>query len=63
MSGNDYVKFMTQEIVRYMDLPQEEKKKRKEEKKHQKTPISNQMFGVLPFALKFFFKRDKNKSS
>lgn len=63
MSGNDYVKFMTQEIVKYMDLPQEEKKKRKKERKHHKQPISNQMFGVLPVAMKFFFKRNKNKTS
>lgn len=61
MSGNDYVKFMTQEIVKYMDMPQDEKKKRKEIKKTHREPITNHMFGVIPFALKFLFKRKNTK--
>ncbi|KGP91944.1 hypothetical protein N780_16495 [Pontibacillus chungwhensis BH030062] len=56
MSGNDYVKFMTQEIVKYMDLPEDERKKRKEQKKQQEA-ISSRWFGMLPFALKFMFKK------
>lgn len=61
MSGNDYVKFMTEEIVRYMNLPQEEKKKRKEEKKQSKESRSNHWFGVIPFAVKLLIKQRKRK--
>ncbi|KGP72948.1 YqzE family protein [Pontibacillus yanchengensis] len=62
MSGNDYVKFMTQELVKYMDMPHEEKQKRKEDKKLHRKPASTQMFGVLPFAIKFLFRRNKGKN-
>ncbi|MFC0522634.1 YqzE family protein [Pontibacillus salicampi] len=57
MSTNDYVKFMTQEIVRYMDMPQDEKKERKRTKQEYKEPVSYKMFGMLPFALKTLFKK------
>ncbi|MCD5323545.1 MULTISPECIES: YqzE family protein [Pontibacillus] len=60
MSGNDYVKFMTQEIVKYMDLPEEERKKRKEQKKQQEAALSSKWFGVLPFALKFMFNKKQH---
>lgn len=61
MSGNDYVKFMTQEIVKYMDLPLEERKKRKEERRREKTPVANRWFGVLPFAIKLLFKKSNKR--
>lgn len=57
MSGNDYVKFMTQEIVRYMDTPQEERKKQKETKKASKSDLSSRWFGVLPFAFRLLLKK------
>nr|WP_204497134.1 YqzE family protein [Aquibacillus albus] len=60
MSGNDYVKFMTQEIVKYMNMPQEEKKKRKENRSNNKTDnISGRWFGLLPFALKLLIQKKK----
>ncbi|MDL4841562.1 YqzE family protein [Aquibacillus rhizosphaerae] len=61
MSGNDYMKFMTQEIVKYMDMPQEEKKKRKQEKHFRKKQesMSSRWFGLLPFAFKLLVKKKK----
>lgn len=58
MSGNDYVKFMTQEIVKYMDLPEEEKKNRRQ-KRDKGDHISNRWFGLLPFAFKMLVKKKK----
>ncbi|MEN2766000.1 YqzE family protein [Ornithinibacillus xuwenensis] len=59
MKGNDYVKFMTQQVVSYMDLPKEERKKRRTDIKAQRNhlPIGNRWFGVLPVAIKSIFKR------
>ncbi|MCT2537544.1 YqzE family protein [Aquibacillus koreensis] len=61
MSGNDYMKFMTQEIVKYMDMPQEERKKRRQENKSQRKQdtLSNRWFGLLPFAFKLLVKKKK----
>ncbi|WP_077621587.1 YqzE family protein [Sediminibacillus massiliensis] len=57
MSGNDYVKFMTQEIVRYMDTPQEERLKQKADKKGNSNEISGHWFGLLPFAFRLLIKK------
>lgn len=59
LKGNDYVKYMTQQVVSYMDLPKDERKKRRTETKAQKhqPPIGNRWFGALPVAVRYFFKK------
>lgn len=59
IKGNDYVKFMTQQVVSYMDMPKEERKKRKTDIKSQRQlpPVGNRWFGALPLAIKYIFKR------
>ncbi|WP_249871111.1 YqzE family protein [Oceanobacillus saliphilus] len=56
MSGNDYLKFMTEQVITYMNLPTEEKKKRKSEKKH-KPIFMNRWLGMLPFTIKVMFQK------
>nr|WP_029191111.1 YqzE family protein [Ornithinibacillus scapharcae] len=59
MKGNDYVKFMTQQVVSYIDLPKEERKQRKLNQKAEKQypVLGNKWFGVLPYAIKSIFRR------
>ncbi|KGX88866.1 hypothetical protein N784_00500 [Pontibacillus litoralis JSM 072002] len=57
MSPNDYVKFMTEEVVKYMELPKEKKKERKQRKKAARKPWSITLFGIIPLALSFVFRR------
>lgn len=59
MSSNDYVKYMTEKIVHYMDTPKSERKKYKEQLKNQKPIYPNKWFGVLPFAIRLFFQNRK----
>ncbi|QDP40587.1 YqzE family protein [Radiobacillus deserti] len=59
MSGNDYVKFMTQEIVKYMDTPSEERKERKKRRRSHEEGLSSHWFGMLPLAFKLLFKKKK----
>ncbi|MBD1378830.1 YqzE family protein [Metabacillus arenae] len=59
MSTNDYVKYLTQQIVKYLDTPQEEKKQRKERKKIERSPIATRWFGIIPFALQLLIKKRK----
>ncbi|MEM5015641.1 YqzE family protein [Metabacillus indicus] len=59
MSTNDYVKYMTQQLVRYMDTPKEERKAIKTMRKTEKSPFASRWFGILPFAFMFFLKKRK----
>ncbi|WP_110943481.1 YqzE family protein [Virgibacillus senegalensis] len=58
MSGNDYVKFMTQEIVKYMDTPHADRKKQKHRKREQ-NEVSDHWLGLLPFAFRLLMKKKK----
>ncbi|MFS0879310.1 YqzE family protein [Bacillus sp. 7586-K] len=63
MSTNDYVKYLTQQIVKFMDTPKETRKQQREEKKLGETSstfYTNRWFGVLPFSIKLFVKKRKN---
>lgn len=59
IKGNDYVKFMTEQVVSYIDLPKEERRKKRLEQKAQRTQVTigNKWFGVLPVAIKSMFKK------
>lgn len=60
MSTNDYVKYMTQQIVSYIDCPKEERKSRKAERKHASEPLLTRWFGMIPFAMMLLLKRKKS---
>jgi len=59
MSNNDYVKYVTEKIVHYMDTPKNERKKQKEYRKENQTIYPNKWFGVIPFAVRLFFQNRK----
>ena len=57
ISGLDYLKYVTEQVTTYVDLPKEMKKKKADKKP---TPYySNHWFGILPFSLKSYFKKNK----
>lgn len=54
MSGNDYLKFLVEELTTYMNKPSKNKKTLK-----RKPSLSmDQLFGIIPFALKTFFTKN-----
>ncbi len=55
MNSNDYVKFLTEEMVKYMQLTKAEKRQRKAEKPTKKS--SYYWFGLLPVALRMFKRK------
>ncbi|MFC3039051.1 YqzE family protein [Virgibacillus xinjiangensis] len=57
MSGNDYVKFVTQQLVQYMDQPPAERKKKKEKDQQGHPFYINRWLGVIPFAWKTIRKK------
>lgn len=62
MKTNDYVKFVTEQVVTYMDIPSEEKKSKKEQKKQEKELFANRWFGILPVSMKLLTNRYRNKA-
>lgn len=58
MSTNDYIKFLTQQFVRYYDVPKGERRERREQRKEEKPSFSYRWFGILPFAMKMLFRRN-----
>ncbi|WP_226680033.1 YqzE family protein [Sutcliffiella horikoshii] len=60
MKTNDYVKYVTQQLVTYMDQPKEVKREQRQQRKQERSPIAYQLFGVIPFAIMMIFKKNKN---
>ncbi|WP_394137389.1 YqzE family protein [Cytobacillus oceanisediminis] len=61
MKSNEYVKYITQTVVKYIDQPKDERKKHRMEKKDMKEPFLFRWFGVLPYIFYFGIKKKKHK--
>lgn len=48
-SSNDLIKYFTEEVVRYLDTPKQNRERKNKE------PITYQWFGFIPLALKMNF--------
>ncbi|RSD27420.1 YqzE family protein [Mesobacillus subterraneus] len=59
MKTNDYVKYLTQTVVKYIDQPKEERRKIKQAKKEAEATFLFKWFGILPFMLMSSLKRKK----
>lgn len=53
MSTNAYVKFVTEEVVKFLNSPKDERKKRGAERQ----VFHDRWFGLLPFTFKLLLKR------
>ncbi|NRD80734.1 YqzE family protein [Bacillus sp. BRMEA1] len=60
MKTNDYVKYMTQTIVKYADQPKEERKRIRQERKEAKAAFWFRWFGILPYVFYSEVKRRRN---
>jgi len=49
MKTNDYVKYLTQTVVQYIDQPKDERKKQRQEKKDRKADFLYRWFGIVPY--------------
>ncbi|MFO1443489.1 YqzE family protein [Bacillus sp. Bva_UNVM-123] len=58
MNTNDYVKYITQTVIKYIDQPKEERKRQHIEKKEMKEPFLLKWFGILPY---IFYDQVKRK--
>lgn len=59
MKTNDYVKYMTQTFVQYIDLPKKERLRRKQERREGKASFWYRWFGIMPYVLYTVVKKRK----
>lgn len=57
MKTNDYVKYITQTFVKYIDQPKDVRIKHKHDRKETKEPFLYHWFGVIPYVLISMFRR------
>jgi len=55
MKQNEYIKFMTEQLVTYMNKSKKERKEIKNEKEI--NSLSNRWFGLFPFTIKLLLKK------
>ncbi|GEN87389.1 MULTISPECIES: YqzE family protein [Oceanobacillus] len=60
MKSNDYIRFLTEEMMKYINLPTEEKKERKQKKKSSNQLYSNKWLGIIPFSIQSWYYKRKN---
>ncbi|GIO23148.1 YqzE family protein [Oceanobacillus sp. J11TS1] len=63
MKSNDYIRFLTEEMMKYMHLSAEEKKERKQKKKTSNPFYSNRWLGVIPFSIQSWYHNKSTKRS
>ncbi|MDT2045488.1 YqzE family protein [Priestia aryabhattai] len=59
MKTNDYVKYVTQQLVQYMDQPKEIRKTKRIEKKEARDPFFNRWFGMIPLSFQIWYRNTK----
>ncbi|RCW65387.1 YqzE family protein [Saliterribacillus persicus] len=58
MSGEEYLKYVTQKVVTHLNTP----KSKRTRKKNKSNGMSNKWFGILPFAIRIFLSKRKQSS-
>ncbi|MDQ0269421.1 YqzE family protein [Cytobacillus purgationiresistens] len=61
MNSNEYVKYITQTVVKYIDQPKDERKKNREDKKEEKASVLFRWFGIIPYIFYYGMKRSGKK--
>lgn len=61
MKTNDYVKYMTQTFVKYIDQPKEERIRGRKQRKDTRASFWYRWFGILPYILYTEIKKRKQR--
>ncbi|TCP31158.1 YqzE-like protein [Scopulibacillus darangshiensis] len=60
MKSNDYVKFLTEQFVQYMEQPSSVRKDVKRERRQNRKPLRNELFGLIPNACSYYVEGIKS---
>jgi protein-arginine kinase len=63
MKTNDYVKYLTQTVVQYIDQPRDERKKLRQEKRDRKADFLYRWFGIVPYVLMLRYRERRDDQS
>lgn len=61
MSSNDYVKYVTEQFVKYIDTSKEERINQRKKRKSDHEPVLTRMFGIIPLALMVMVNQRKKR--
>lgn len=61
MKTNDYVKFLTIELVNYLDEPKDVRKLKRDQRKAERPPRMQRWFGMIPMSLSLYYSDMKEK--
>jgi hypothetical protein len=61
MSTNDYIRYVTQQFVSYMDAPKADRKQKRQQRREEREPFLNRWFGMLPLSAAVFYRQVKKK--
>lgn len=61
MSSNDYVKYVTEQFVKYIDTSKEERINQRKKRKSDQEPVLTRMFGIIPLALMLMVNQRKKR--
>ncbi|TYR82429.1 YqzE family protein [Priestia megaterium] len=61
MKTNDYVKYVTQQLVQYMDQPKEQRRTQRIKKKEARSSFSNRWFGMIPLSFMMWYRKTKKR--
>lgn len=59
MKSDDYVKFLTEQFVHYMETPRADRKTVRIEKRQSRPPKRNLWFGLVPNAIEYYAGQTK----
>lgn len=59
MASHDYVRFLTERLVQYIDTPRAERKRRRKER--QRDPWDRRWFGDIPFSLHMSWQNNRTR--
>lgn len=62
MKTEEYVKYLSKELAKYMELPAEERARLRQIRKDEKELPMKKYFGVFPMAVTLWFRSFKMKS-
>ncbi|MDA8351972.1 MAG: YqzE family protein [Firmicutes bacterium] len=61
MSTQDFLKYLVQEMVKYMDTPRDRRREERISRKQQRPSWGVRWFGMVPFGMKMFTHKQRSR--
>ncbi|MBM7660866.1 hypothetical protein JOC85_001638 [Bacillus mesophilus] len=61
MTLNDFIKYLTQQFVTYLDKPKQQRIQTKQDRKSTQPPLLSRWFGIVPLGFMLYMKKEKKQ--